>query len=55
MKEGPSVVAAVTGADRRRLREVFVSELFYIHVYAMQKQKFKRQPPSRGPEAATEK
>ena len=34
------------GRGSSRLREVFVSELFYIHIYAMPEQNFKRQAPS---------
>ena len=54
VKEGPCC-GRRHGRGSSRLREVLVNELFYIHVYAMQEQKFKRQAPSRGPEAATEK
>ena len=45
VKEGPCC-GRRHGRGSSRLREVFVSELFYIHVYAMPEQKFKRQVPS---------
>ena len=51
VKEGPRC-GRRHGRGSSRLREVFVCELFYIHVYAMPEQKFKRQAPSSGPEAA---
>ena len=45
VKEGPCC-GRRHGRGSSRLREVFVSELFYIHVYAMPEQKFKRQAHS---------
>ena len=45
VKEGPCC-GRRHGRGSSRLREVFVSELLYIHVYAMPEQKFKRQAPS---------
>ena len=45
VKEGPCC-GRRHGRGSSRLREVFVSELFYIHVYAMPEQDFKREAPS---------
>ena len=45
VKEGPCC-GRRHGRGSSRLREVFVSELFYIHVYAMPEQNFKREAPS---------
>ena len=45
VKEGPCC-GRRHGRGSSRLREVFVSELFYIYVYAMPGQNFKREAPS---------
>ena len=45
VKEGPCC-GRRHGRGSSHLHEVFVSELFYIHVYAMPEQNFKREAPS---------